>query len=341
LISGRQSTSTEPEASRVSNGLPSFRPLPLLSSPHAQTIVAMFWPLGRERFPSTHQLVALPDGDKLSVVISTPPAWLSDVRTVVMVHGLCGCYGSPYMSRIAGKLYRRGLRVVRVNLRGCGSGAGLARLPYHSGRSEDIREVLQWLARQRPSSPVTLVGFSLGGNIVLKMAGEDGESPTAGLDSVIAVAAPIDLDACSRLIEQPRNRIYERYFVHRLASQVRELRMVFPDVPPLELPRRLTLRGFDDLYTAPQSGFRDAADYYARASSGPLIHRITVPTLLLCARDDPFIGPAPYEQLPRFSHIDLHLADHGGHLGFLGFTGRSWSYRWMDQCLIDWLQARG
>ena len=134
LASGGQSTSTEPDAGRVGNGLTTFRPLPLLSDPDLQTIVAMFWPIGRERFPSTHQPVALPDGDKLSVVISTPPAWQPPGRTVVMVHGLCGCFGSAYMSRIAGKLYRRGLRVVRVNLRGCGSGAGLARLPYHRDR---------------------------------------------------------------------------------------------------------------------------------------------------------------------------------------------------------------
>jgi len=300
----------------------------------------MFWPRGHESFPSTPQLVELPDGDKLVVVISTPPQRRPGGRTVVMVHGLCGCYGSAYMSRIAGKLYHHGLRVVRVNLRGCGSGVGLARYPYHSGRSEDIRQVLQWLAREQPVSPVTLVGFSLGGNIVLKLAGEDGDSPTEGLDSLIAVGAPIDLDTCSRMIAQPRNRIYERYFVRRLRAQAHEVQSFFPDLPPVNLPRRLTLRTFDDLYTAPRSGFRDVADYYARASSGPLIPRTSVPTLLLSSRDDPFIAPSAFEQLPTMPHVELHLTDNGGHLGFLGFTGSHWGFRWMDQRLIDWIGRR-
>lgn len=314
--------------------IPTFRSLPLLSNPHVQSVVAMFWPSRRESFPSIHRVVEMPDGDKLVVVVSTPPEWRPVRRTVVMVHGLCGCYGSPYLVRMAGKLYQRGLRAVRVNLRGCGSGVGLARQPYHSGRSEDVRRVIEWLARESPESPVTLVGFSLGGNIVLKMAGEDGERPTARLDSVIGVSAPIDLMACSRLIGQPRNRIYDWYFVRRLLATVRELHRFFPDLPPIDLPPRLTLRMFDDLYTAPRSGFRDAADYYTRASSGPLVERIVVPTLLLSSRDDPFIATGPFEQLPRRPNIEVCLTDGGGHLGFLGFTGKSRDHRWMDERLV-------
>jgi hypothetical protein len=303
-------------------------------------IVAMFWPGRAESYPSTHRSVDLPDGDKLVAVISTPPGWQADDRTVLMVHGLCGCYGSPYMSRIAGKLYRRGLRVVRLNLRGCGSGAGLARHPYHSGRSEDVRHVLQCLARDDASSPVTLVGFSLGGNIALKLAGEDADSPTAGMDSLIAVAAPIDLVACSILIERPSNRLYEQYFVRRLLAHARETARFFPDLPPAAFPRRLSLRGFDDCYTAPRSGFRGVLDYYTRASAAPLVPSIAVPTLLLSSRDDPFIDARPYEQLRRPRHIELCMTDRGGHLGFLGFTARRGDFRWMDECLIDWIAAR-
>jgi hypothetical protein len=319
--------------------IPAFQTLPLLGNPHVQSVVAMFWRSTRESVPSVHRIVELPDGDKLVVVVSTPPEWRPDRRTAVMVHGLCGCYGSPYMIRMADKLYRHGIRAVRVNLRGCGSGAGLARQPYHSGRSDDVRQVIESLACESPESPVTLVGFSLGGNIVLKMVGEDGERPSGRLDSLISVSAPIDLAACSRLIEQPRNRIYDWYFVRRLRAGVEELHRFFPDLPPLDLPRRLTLRGFDDLYTAPRSGFRDAADYYARASSGPLVERIVVPTLLLSSRDDPFIAASPFEQLPRRPNIDICLTDGGGHLGFLGFTGRSMDYRWMDERLVHSILA--
>src|SRR5262245_53842137 len=111
--------------------VPAFRPVPVIRGGHMQTIAAMFWPSGPETYPSEHRLVGLPDGDKLVCVVSTPSAWRPDHRTVVLVHGLCGCYGSPYMRRIAGNLYYAGLRAVRLNLRGCGSGAGLARWPYH------------------------------------------------------------------------------------------------------------------------------------------------------------------------------------------------------------------
>jgi predicted alpha/beta-fold hydrolase len=317
--------------------VPSFRPVRVLRGGHMQTIAAMFWPSGPEACPSEHQLVALPDGDKLVCVVSTPPAWRPEHRTVVLVHGLCGCYGSPYMRRIAGKVYRSGLRAVRVNLRGCGSGAGLARWPYHSGRSDDVREVVRWIGISTPESPVTLVGFSLGGNIVLKMAGEDGEQPSGGLDSVVSVSPPIDLIQCSKLIEQPQNGIYDRYFVRRLLCDVRERQQHFPDLPPLDLPGRLTLRIFDDVYTAPRSGFRDAYDYYRRASSAPLVPRITVPTLLLTARDDPFIAATPFELLPDQPHIERCITDHGGHLGFLGSTGVRLNYRWMDAFVLDWI----
>jgi uncharacterized protein len=314
-----------------------FRPLPMLRGGHAQTIAAMFWPSRSGSYPSEHCLLDLPDGDRLALVISTPSEWRPEQRSVVLVHGLCGCYGSPYMRRIAGKIYKRGLRAIRVNLRGCGSGVGLARHPYHSGRSEDARQVIEWLSRVSPESPVTLVGFSLGGNIALKMAGEDADRPTGKLDSLISISPPIDLNACSRLIEQPRNRIYDRYFVRRLLSDIRERQRFFPELPVVEFPSRPTLRVFDDLYTAPRSGFRDALDYYTRASSWPLVERIVVPTLIVSSRDDPFIAVTPFEELPERPNIERYLTDHGGHLGFLGFTGQSLNYRWMDELVVDWI----
>jgi predicted alpha/beta-fold hydrolase len=322
---------------KQARGLPAFRPLPILRGGHAQTVAAMFWPSRSGSYASEHRLIDLPDGDRLVLVVSTPPEWRPEHRTVVLVHGLCGCYGSPYMKRIAGKLYRRGIRAIRVNLRGCGSGAGLARYPYHSGRSDDARQVIEWLDHASPESPVTLVGFSLGGNIVLKMAGEDADRPSGKLDSLISISPPIDLIACSQLIEQPHNRIYDRYFVRRLLSDIRERQRFFPDLPVVEFPSRPTLRAFDDLYTAPRSGFRDALDYYTRASSGPLVERIVVPTLIVSSRDDPFIAVAPFEQLPQRRNIELCITQHGGHLGFLGFTGQWLNYRWMDELVVDWI----
>src|SRR5262249_21460832 len=166
--------------------------------------------------------------------------------------------------------------------------------------------------------PLVLIGFSLGGNIVLKLAGEAAEAPMAGLDRVVAIAPPIDLVRCAALISSPRNRLYELHFVRSLIKQVRRPQRHLPDIPALRLPLHATLRQFDDLYTAPRGGFTDATDYYRRASSLPLVPRIRVPTLIVTARDDPFIAAEPFESLDVPPHIDVQIARHGGHLGFLG-----------------------
>src|SRR5262249_52306565 len=163
---------------------------------------------------------------------------------------------SPYMQRLARKLVRCRIRAIRMNLRGCGSGRGLARYPYHSGRSTDVLAVLESLLQSTPQSPVTLIGFSLGGNIILKLAGELSAAVPDNLQRVIAVCPPADLVACSRLLEQPANRFYNRYFTRLLCAEVSDRHSRFPDLPRAELPTELTLYAFDDCYTAPQCGFR-------------------------------------------------------------------------------------
>ena len=189
-------------------------------------------------------------------------------------------------------------------------------------------------------SPTTLAGFSLGGNITLKLAGEDRSASTAGIDSFVAVSAPIDLDKCVRLIEQPSNRIYQMYFARQLRADATQRQRFFPDLPPLHLPARTSIRTFDECYTAPRSGFLDANDYYAKASSAPLVPKISLPTLMLTARDDPFISVLPYEQIPKRSHLELLITERGGHLGFLGPTGKPSIFRWMDELIIEWIIRR-
>src|SRR5207245_2844213 len=149
-------------------------------------------------------------------------------------------------------------------LRGAGAGFGLARGIYHAGRSEDLRRVAAWMARRASGSPIALVGFSLGANLVLKLAAEATEQPLERLDSVVAANPPIDLAACCRQIQRPENRFYDRNFVRQLRRDIARLHAVFPDLGPVDLPERLTLYEFDHLYTAPRNGFSGAADYYAR-----------------------------------------------------------------------------
>lgn len=313
-----------------------FRPLPLLGGPHWQTILAATLRLPGD-FASETRLVELPDGDRIALEVSTPARWKAADPTVVLVHGLGGCHRSPYMIRVARKIFRRGLRAVRMNLRGCGSGRGLARKIYHSGRSEDVLAVLRELHRENPASPTALVAFSLGANIALKLAGELGESARQLLTRVLAICPPADLLACSRRLSLPSNRFYDWFFVRMLLADIAFRHERFPDLPPVELPERPTLYELDDLYTAPRSGFENARDYYRRSSSAPLVPGIAIPCRILFAEDDPVIDPTALDGAALPENVRVMKTSRGGHLGFLGIPGAPGGYRWLDSRILEWL----
>jgi predicted alpha/beta-fold hydrolase len=326
------------QASHPINLLQAFRPLPLLTNPHAQTLIAATLTMSREP-PSMTSLVQLLDGDMIALEVSTPQGWRPYDPTVVLLHGLCGCHRSPYMQRLARKLLRHGLRAIRMNLRGCGSGKGLARYPYHSGSSADVLAVLDRLYQDAPASPVTLVGFSLGGNIALKLAGEMSATVPENLQRVIALCPPADLVACAHLLSQPTNRLYNRYFTRLLCADVAYRHARFPDLPPVALPDGLSLYEFDEYYTAPQGGFRDALDYYRQCSAAPLVPRIPVPCHILFAADDPLIDAHVFDGVVLPTNVQVIRTSHGGHLGFLGLPGRTGGYRAMDAQLLAWMSV--
>ena len=310
-----------------------FRPPPFLANPHLQTILAAQVRLTRPP-PSTTLLAPLDDGDQLALEVSTPEGWSPGGRTVLLIHGLCGCQESNYLVRIARKLYRLGIRAVRMNQRGCGSGRGLARHLYHSGRSEDVLAAVRAL---RETSPVSSVaGFSLGGNMALKLAGELGAAAREHFGQVIAICPPASLLACAYLISRPSSRVYDQFFVRLLRRMVSERHALFPDLGPVDLPDELTLYGFDDVYTAPQSGFRNALDYYTRSSSAPLVPNIEVPCHILFAEDDPFIDAAALDGVRVPANVEVVRTRHGGHLGFLGRPGDEGGFRWMDAQVLRW-----
>jgi len=328
-----------PPAASAMDLLQAFRPLPLLTNPHAQTLVAAKLSWSREP-PASTSLVPLPDGDRIALEVSTPQGWQPYEPTVVMLHGLCGCHRSPYMQRLTSKLLRRGIRAIRMNLRGCGSGRGLARSPYHSGLSADVLAVVDSLGQATPLSPVTLVGFSRGGNLVLKLAGELSTAVPGHLQRVIAVCPPADLMASAGLLSQPGNRLYNRYFTRLLCAEVAYRQTRFPDLPRVTLPDRLTLYEFDEYYTAPQCGFRDALDYYRRCSAAPLVPRITLPCYILFAADDPWIDGCVFDDVVLPANVHILRAPHGGHLGFLGWPGGPGGYRAMGAQVLAWITAQ-
>ena len=325
---------------RATPGRPDFRPLPFLGNPHVQTLLGNWPEAGAQPLAARERQVLLPDGDRLVAHDSTPDRWRPGGRIALLVHGLGGSHRSGYLRRLAGRLLARGLRVVRLDLRGVGRGEALARRTYHGGCSEDVRAAAAEVRSWSPASPLVLVGFSLGGNIVLKLAGEAGARPVPGLERVAAVSPPIDLEGSAARLSLPRNRFYERFFLRNLLEQVRRQQRHFPDLPRARFPRKLTMRLFDDLYTAPRSGFRDALDYYRRAAALPLVPRIAVPALILTARDDPFVTAEPFETLPVAAQVEVHVLRRGGHLGFLGWDGLR-GVRWAEQRVFDWVTRGG
>jgi predicted alpha/beta-fold hydrolase len=294
-------------------------------------------PAPRMGYRAERHVVTLDDGDQVVLHDDQPPQWRAGDRSALMIHGLAGSHESGYMQRISRRLNARGVRAFRLDLRGCGAGAGLARLPYHSGRSEDAAAALEAIARWLPTSPTTLIGFSLGANITLKLLGELAGRSCGNLDSAVAVCPPADLAACSRQISLPMNRFYDRYFVSRLLRQLRSAQ-VEHGVAFRSMPR--SLWEFDDAFTAVVCGFGTADNYYATASSASLIAQIAMPTLILASRDDPMIPSSTLESMLMPPAVELRLTDHGGHLGFVGRRGVDADRRWMDWRVVDWVAGR-
>jgi len=320
--------------------IPEFQPHPLLRNGHAQTLAGVYLPNGRFVERAARHRVVLPDGDAVVLHDDVPADWRPGDRVALLLHGLAGCHQSSYMLRIARKLVGRGVRAIRMDLRGCGAGEGLASRPYHAGRSEDARAALEYLQTLCPESPVTLVGFSLSGNIVLKLVGESPETVPTNVEKAAAVCPSLDLALCARSLLGPGQKLYERHFVWLLCRQIEVNRRLRPDVPALASARRLkTLLDFDDAYTGPVCGFGTADNYYSINSARRHVANIRLPTLILVAEDDPLVPRASFDGIEPPDTVLLHRTRHGGHLGYIGRTGVDPDLRWMDWRMVDWTTA--
>lgn len=331
-----------------------FRPPIWLRGGHAQTVLGRHWPgnaVPPELDPAapgswtTHRRIDLEDGDALIVADTIPPGWDDASGAVLMVHGLGGDERSPYVARVATRLARAGRRVARLNLRGAGPGFGLARKTYHAGLTEDLRAVLDAFAdpqtmpdatsseTPRPFPPARrwmVVGFSLGANLTLKLAAEAATRPIPGWVGFVAANPPLDLAACCRHLRHPFNRFYDWNFTRQLKFAVERLHQRFPDLGPTGVENVKGVFDFDEAYTAPRHGFRDAEDYYARSSAGFLLDQISLPGLVIHAWDDPFI-PEESQRSFRFpGSIEVVCSTRGGHLGYIADRPVEGTRRWLD-----------
>ena len=326
LFKNFKSQSSSPEPSPKVEMI-SFQPLQGFSSPHAQTVMAYLTPAGSSP-PSTQLIVPVTEEEALSCEVSTPPSWISTNKTVFLVHGLGGSHLSSYMVRLSKKLYEKGIRAVRVNMRCCGSGKDLAKKPYHGGLSEDILKVLIQLKKETPLSPFILVGFSLGGNIALKLAAEIEKTNKDLIHSLIAVCPAIDLAETAEILSQPDNRIYNRFYMSQLESMVNTKNKKY---------NFSTMSEFDTLITAPNFGFANPKDYYQKSSSRYLLGQINHPCRILLAMDDPFINHLSFLNVPLSDKIKIFISEYGGHIGFFGWTNKEHRYYWLDQTLLNWI----
>lgn len=326
----------------VPEWLNSFEPRRWLSNGHLQTIIGNFLRRPPLDFPTTAETVEVDPSDASRALCHChwqPEQVRADRLTTVLVHGLEGSSDSRYIQGIAARAWAAGMNVVRMNMRNCGGSDELTPTLYHSGRSNDVAAVVQHFTRQFGLHKVALVGYSMGGNLVLKYAGEYGaQSP---LVAVATVCPAIDLAAGADALHEPANRVYEIHFLRGLMRRLRRKATLFPGVYQISgIGPIRSIREFDQKIVARYCGFRDADDYYYRAASARVIDRIAVPTLILSAQDDPFIRlfPETRKRILANPYITFVETRHGGHCAFLG-RGAGDAIHWAEDVVVRYLQA--
>jgi uncharacterized protein len=257
---------------------------------------------------------------------------------LIALHGLEGSSSAHYMRGLAHKAFAAGFSVVLLNQRNCGGTEALCAGLYHSGLTADADFVIRELAGNDGIGAIVVAGYSLGGNLALKLAGDYGEAPPPELRGVCAVSPVLELAACVRSLERRPNVIYQWNFVRGLKARMRRKDQCTPGRFPVgRLAEIRTVRAFDEIFTAPHFGFRDAEDYYRRASAMRVIDRIRVPALIITAEDDPFVPIAPFRSaaLTENPHIRLIATPHGGHCGFVEAKTAGSDGYWAERTIVE------
>jgi uncharacterized protein len=332
------------EAGAVEPG--EFQPTRFLRNGHLMTVVGNYLPrehtLPREE-PWFVEAEPAAEGRRSTVVrcdCDWQPAEVRGERpTLVLVHGLEGSSRSQYILGTASRAWLAGCNVARMNMRSCGGTDELSPGIYHSGRSEDVAAVVAGLVREHGLRNIALVGFSMGGNLVLKYAGEAGPAAPPELRAIVGISPLMDLALSSRALHEPANRVYEWKFLRGMLRRFRKKVGLFPELYSSEgLNAIKSMRDFDQNVVARYGGFADADDYYTTVASSRWVHRLSVPTLIIHAADDPFIRmlPSTRETLLANRNVTFLETRHGGHCAFLSpapGAGR----RWAEKTLVNWL----
>ena len=315
-----------------------FRPRRFLGGGHLQTVASFFF---RRKF-SLGQVEPRLIEVEAGIPVLCHCYWQADrraARTIIVVHGLEGSSESLYMLGIAEKGLAAGMNVVLMNQRTCGGTDKLAPTLYHSGRSADVMAVAQHVIQNDGIREVALCGYSMGGNLVLKAAGEWGADGPKQFVKVSAVCPAVDLAVSADALHLPSNRIYEQYFVLKLKARMRAKERCFPGRYDLSRLRGIkSLRDFDDRVTAFYCGFESASDYYARAAAANVIERIAVPALILYAKNDPFIRILPETRTKIAANPNIWFleTEDGGHCSYIG-ERNGYDGHFAERAVVDFM----
>jgi hypothetical protein len=324
----------------VKAGLRPFEPRRGLTNRHLQTILGNYLPRPAYRASSIAEQVEVDPADGSRVMCYCdwqPEAVRSSRLTVILVHGLEGSSESRYIKGIAARAWTAGCNIVRMNMRNCGDTDDLTPTLYHSGLSADVGAVMQHYASRYGLERVGLVGYSMGGNLALKLAGEWGAH--LPLCAVATVCPAIDLAAGSDALHEPVNRPYEWHFLRGLMRRYRRKAALYPHIYQADgIGRIRSLRQFDNDIVARYCGFRDADDYYYRAASARVVDKIAVPTLIICAVDDPFVRLLPETRAALLANPNVLLVEtqHGGHCAYLS-RDRGDDIHWAEASVVRFL----
>jgi predicted alpha/beta-fold hydrolase len=318
---------------------PEFVPVSRLAGSHRMTLYA--WARARQ-FPQLPAAVERYFDVAADARVLAHCHWQPNPEshvTLILLHGLEGSSEAHYMRGMADKAWSRGFNIVRLNQRNCGGTEHLSRGLYHSGLTADPRAVIEELIGKDGLTAFAMAGYSLGGNLTMKLAGEAGATDLPQLKAVAAVSPVIELEACMQAIERRANRIYEWNFCRNLQGRMRRKARLYPGVFNLEgLWKVWSIRTFDDRYTAPHHGFDGASDYYHRASAMRVIDRVARPALIISAADDPFVPPEIFHApaVANNPHITTIVTPHGGHCAFVAEPNGYDGY-WAERAAVEFL----
>lgn len=310
-----------------------YQPVPFLRGEHIETIIPGLFRKPKDITPE-YERIETPDGDFLEL------DWYraKSPNLVVISHGLEGNSSRAYMKGMAKIFIDNGIDVISWNYRGCGPELNKKPILYHSGASYDLDTVVKHGIKIGYKS-IHLIGFSLGGNITLKYVGEQASSIYHEIKSAIGFSVPVDLAAGCIKISKPGNRLYALRFLRNLKKKAQLKHQQFPDKFPLNgIDKINDLWAFDDVYTGPVHGFKNAQDYYNKSSSINFLENITIPALIVNAKNDPFLPDEcyPYEIANKNDNITFETPKHGGHVGFMSFNNNG--YYWSEKRALDFVK---